>query len=101
MLVVGLTEQVGSWDFTTDKTYDEIAESIYNGNYNIVLVGLNNVAAGQIYHLRVVNYGSYEKYGGISNIEFFCLMGSQSYMLRMIPTGQNTATGAVTQLATK
>ena len=101
MLVVGLTAQTGSYDFTTDKTYDEIAESIYNGNYNIVLAGLNNIAGGKVHHLVMVNYGSYEKYGGISNIEFSCLSGSSNYILRMLPTNQNTATGVVTQFVTK
>ena len=101
MLVVGLIAQTGSYDFTTDKTYDEIAESIYNGNYNIVLAGLNNVAGGKVHHLRVVNYGGYEKYGGISNIGFSCLEGSSSYALHMIPTNQNTALGGVTQFVTK
>lgn len=101
MLVVGLTAQTGNYDFTTDKTYDEIAESIYNGNYNIVLAGLNNIAGGKVHYLTEVNYGGYEKYGGISNIEFSCLNGSSNYMLRMIPTNQNTATGEVTQFVTK
>ena len=101
MLVVGLIAQTGNYDFTTDKTYDEIAESIYNGNYNIVLAGLNNVAGGKVHHLRAVNYGGYEKYGGISNIVFSCLDGSYNYALQMLPTNQNTATGTVIQFVTK
>lgn len=100
-LIVHLTEQTGAWSFTIDKTYDDVAEFIYKGNYNVLLVGLNNIAGGTVHHLAKINYGNYEKYGGISQIEFTCMSYTSCYTLYLQLNNQNTVSGKVTTLVEK
>lgn len=69
-LVVRLVSKVGPTNFYTDKSFDEIAEFVYNGNYNVVAVDAISSDGGHIYHLSEVTHGTYEKYGGISVIKF-------------------------------
>lgn len=96
MLVVGLTAQTGSYDFTTDKTYDEIAESIYNGNYNIVLAGLNNIAGGKVFMLSTINTDYRD--GSIDRLVFSSIDASTGSSVTIAslwwaPSNSNTVSG--------
>ena len=87
-LVVYLVEQVGENTFSIDKTFNEIANFIKSGNYNIILASSRNVLDGNVYQLCKVNYNGEEP----ARIVFSNVYGESYTEMVMMPNDQNTAT---------